>query len=183
MEPFLSEIRMFSFEWAPKGWAKCDGSLMSIAQNNALFALLGVQFGGNGTTTFALPDLRGRAPVHVGVSDRNSPSYSTFKIGAVGGTENVSLTQSQMPAHNHLVAASTVSGTVKPLANDIIGAGLNKQNGQPSHVYAPYNPATQVPLATDVVSVQGAGAAHQNCQPSLAINFCIAVQGIFHSRN
>lgn len=183
MEPFVSEIRIFSFNWAPRGWAMCDGSLLPIQQNAALFSLLGVNFGGNGTTTFALPDLRGRVPVHVGVTGRNSNSYATTNIGATGGTEAVALTQAQMPAHNHQVAASSVPGSVKPLLGNIIGAGLNKQNNLATNVYAPFDAANQTTLAPDMIGLSGSGSPHQNCQPSLVVNYCIAIQGIFPSRN
>ena len=183
MDPFLSEIRIFSFNWAPSGWAKCDGSILPVQQNAALFALLGSRFGGNGSTTFALPDLRGRVPVHYGVSARNSSTYSTSNIGVQGGSETVSLSVTQMPTHNHQVLASSAVSSVKPLAANLIGKAINKQNDQPSDVYAPYNSGSQTAFAADAVGSSGTGGAHDNCQPSLVVNFCIAIQGLFPGRN
>lgn len=183
MEPFVSEIRMFSFDWAPRGWALCNGALLPIQQNQALFALLGVNFGGNGTSTFGLPDLRGRVPVHIGVSSRNSPSYSTANLGTAGGSETVVLTLNQMPTHTHTIAASTTQATLKPLIGNVLAAAMNKQNSQPTPIYAAYDAANQVAMAPDIIGLAGTGAPHQNCQPSLTMNFCIATQGIFPSRN
>src|SRR3954454_5741331 len=106
-DPFIGELRLFGFNFAPRNWATCDGQLMSISQNTALFSLLGTQYGGNGQTTFALPDLRGRVPKHAG----QGPGLSTYTIGQVGGTETQTLSASQMPAHTHAVAASTDDAT------------------------------------------------------------------------
>lgn len=183
MEPFVSEVKIFGFNWAPRGWAFCNGALLPIAQNQALFALIGARFGGDGSTTFALPDLRGRTPVHFGVTARNSPSYSTNAVGQAGGLEAVALSTAQIPVHNHMVAASTVVGSVKPLLGNIIGAGKNAQNNQPSPVYASAAAGQQLNLATDVIGSTGGSQPHNNCQPSFAVNYCIAVQGLFPSRN
>lgn len=183
MDPFISEIRIFGFDWAPRGWAKCDGSILPVQQNAALFALLGVHFGGNGSTTFALPDLRGRVPVHQGVSARNSSTYQTSPIGKSGGIEAVSLTLSQMPSHSHEISASSLPGSEKLLFANMIAAGLNKKNGQPSDVYAAFDSTKQTTLAADVIGSSGTNVPHQNCQPSLVVNYCIAVQGIFPARN
>lgn len=183
MDPFVSEVRIFSFDWAPKGWAVCNGALLPLKQNTALFALIGTHFGGDGVTTFALPDLRGRTPVNFGISDRNSPSFVTDSVGRAGGAETVSLSTAQIPQHNHIVAASTQPGVRKPLLGNIIGAGKNLQNNQPSPVYAFFAANQQVNLPADVIGNKGGGEPHNNCQPSLPVNYCIAIQGLFPSRN
>lgn len=183
MDPFISEIRIFGFDWAPRGWAKCDGSLLSVQQNPALFALLGKNFGGNGTTTFGLPDLRGRVPVHLGTTARNSLTYVTSTIGTAGGHEGIALTEAQIPAHNHQVTASSSPATLKALPDNVIGAAINKQSSQATHMYAPFDAANHVSLDPGSIGLTGGGLPHQNCQPSMGVNFCIALQGIFPSRN
>ena len=162
-EPFLGEVRIFSFGQAPKGWALCNGQQLPINQNQALFALLGTAFGGNGQTTFGLPDLRGRAPVHT--------SDSVGQVGAQSGSETVTLTTSQMPQHNHIANASASDGD-QPLPS--ILAAVNNAYG------APGNP---VPLRPETISNTGGSQPHVNMQPSLTLSFCIALQGIFPSRN
>ena len=164
-EPFLSEIRIMSFDFAPKGWAMCNGQLLPINQNQALFSLLGTTFGGNGQTTFALPDLRGRVPIHSGAG---------FTLGNVGGSDAVTLTLSQMPQHVHFENASTASdgGTNNPSGN-FLGSANNVY--APPQNLAPFNPAT--------IGKVGGSQAHLNDQPFLTLSFCIALQGIFPSPN
>jgi microcystin-dependent protein len=176
-EAFLGEIRMFGFNFAPQGWAMCNGQLLSISQNDALFALLGTTYGGNGTTTFGLPNLQSRVPIHQGQGSGLSP----YPIGAFGGVENVTLTVSQTAAHTHLVYAdgdvpsnNSPSPSGNALATFATGgdiyataAGLKKA-------------VTMNPL---MIAAAGGGQPHGNIQPYLVVNFCIALVGIFPSRN
>ena len=172
-EPFIAEIRMCAFEFAPRGWAACSGQVISINQNQALFSLLGTTYGGNGTTTFALPDLRGRTPVHHG----QGPGLPSVNLGERGGAEAVALTQSQMPAHGHAVRASSdLAAAVSP-AGAVTGA---KPRGG-ADIYAPAGSLT--PLAAGTVGNVGGSQPHPNTQPSLVVNFVIAMTGIFPSRN
>lgn len=174
MDPFLGEIRLMSFNFAPKGWAQCAGQTLAINQNQALFALLGTYYGGNGTANFMLPDLRGRVPVHMGQS-----SSGTYAIGQQAGTENVTLNTSQLPQHNHLVqAVNTKGGALEPF-NKFLAQSQGTGQGQPGYVAAA-NTTTLNPA-----SIQPAGGTqpHTNIQPYLAMNYCIALQGIFPSRN
>jgi microcystin-dependent protein len=163
-EPFLSEIRIMSFSFAPKGWAQCNGQIMPINQNQALFALLGTTFGGNGQTTFALPDLRGRAPIHVGAG---------HTLGERAGEEAHTITQQETPAHTHAMNAAGV-----PAATNVgTGAFL-------AQVANAYTPATNLTtLAPGEIGAVGGSQPHINMQPFLALNFSIALQGIFPSQN
>ncbi len=165
-EAFIGEIKLFSFARAPGDWVPCDGRLLPIAQNQALFSLLGARFGGDGRTTFAVPDLRGRAPVHPG----NAPQ------GTTGGVEHVVLTPAQMPAHNHGVAASGANGSTTEFDNAVLAAA----SSEGAKLFAPPGGDTQA-LNSGVVASTGAGGAHENCQPSLVANYCIAIAGIFPS--
>jgi microcystin-dependent protein len=160
--PFLGELKLASFNFPPKGWAGCNGQFLPINQNQALFALLGTTYGGNGQTTFALPDLRGRTPLHVG---------SSLTQGAVQGQEAHTVTVSEMPAHNHVVKASTVLGNKADIG---ILAGL-------SNAYAAFTDLTTLHPGT--VTNVGGSQAHENRQPFLVLNWIIALQGIFPSRN
>jgi microcystin-dependent protein len=163
--PFMSEIKIISWNFPPKGWAYCNGQFLPINQNQALFSLLGTSYGGNGQTTFALPDLRGRAPIHVGQG---------FIQGQAGGQEFHTVTQNEMPQHNHLVGAnSTAGGTTSPS-----GALLAKA---PANLYG--SPANLVAMAPSSVSNVGGSQPHENRQPFLVLNFIIALQGVFPSRN
>lgn len=172
-EPFLGEIKYFSFGYAPKNWAPCQGQLVSIAQNQALFSLLGVTFGGNGTTTFALPDLRGRVAMH--------PSASTPQ-GAQGGVENVTLNSTQIPTHNHQVMVSSkTNGSLDTFDNAVIALGA--AGTTPANVFAPASAGTLQPLKADMVGSTGSNQPHSNLQPSLVGNYCIALNGIYPSRD
>jgi microcystin-dependent protein len=164
-EPFLSEIRIMSFSFAPKGWAMCNGQLMPINQNQALFSLLGTTFGGDGRVNFALPDQRGRAPIHVG---------SGHTLGERGGEPAHTLTLSELPTHPHLVAASTVDtgGNDNPTGRFL---------GSASGVYHTF--ASPQTISPGTIGNAGGSQAHQNMQPYLVLNFCIALQGIFPSPN
>ena len=164
-EPFLSEIRIMSFVFAPKGWALCNGQLLPINQNQALFSLLGTTFGGDGRVNFALPDLRGRTPIHVG---------SGHTLGERGGEQAHTLSISELPTHTHLVTASNTNGT------GIIPTG-NLLGGSPNQLYI--QPQNLVALVAGTVTNTGGSQAHLNMQPFLTLNFCIALQGIFPSPN
>jgi microcystin-dependent protein len=170
-QPFIGEIRMVGFNFAPQGWATCDGQLLSIQQNTALFSLLGTQYGGDGVTTFALPDLRGRVAVHQG----QGPGLSPYTIGEVTGTEAVTLIQSEIPAHQHSVA---------PLASD-----QEEDTNRPAGAFPTIGgiyASTQgggTPMAASPSSSAGGSQPHTNIQPLLVVNFIIALLGIFPSRN
>ncbi len=164
-EPFLSEIRIMSFNFPPKGWAFCNGQLLPINQNQALFALLGTTYGGNGQTNFALPNLQGRTPIHVG---------SGYTLGQAGGAQANTLTTTTLPQHTHVLSASPSTGT----AAGPNGAFL--ANGG-SDVYV--GPQNFVAMNAGAVGNVGGGQPHENMQPYLTLSFCIALQGIFPSRN
>jgi microcystin-dependent protein len=168
-QPFLGSITMFGGNFAPRGYAFCAGQILSIAQNSALFALLGTTYGGNGQTTFALPDLRGRAPLHEGNS-----SFGNFALGQVLGSQSVTLTANQLPAHTHTLGAN--SGP---------GSGIGPANAVWARSPAASNYAASPNIGMNPAAVSGAGGSqpHNNLSPFLAINFIIALQGIFPSRN
>lgn len=170
-EPYIGEIRLFPWTWPPRGWMPCDGRVLAIQTNQVLFSLVGTTYGGNGTTTFALPDMRGRVAMHVGA---NSP------LGSKNGLENVMLTTNQMPLHNHLVGASTGNGDVPGFSNNCMATAVIGTDA--NNLYAPATGNLQS-LAPDSVSQIGGNQPHQNCQPSLVLGPCIAVNGIYPSRN
>jgi microcystin-dependent protein len=170
--PFLGEIRMFGFTFAPQGWALCNGQTLAISQNTALFSLLGTTYGGNGQTTFQLPNLQSRVAVHFG----QGPGLSQYVQGQTGGLENVTLTVNQMPAHNHLVNATSSAATVNGPGTRFLG---HVQAGAPP-IYAA---TTNDTMAPTMISVAGSSQPHTNIQPYLVLNFCIALAGLFPSRN
>lgn len=164
-EPFLGEIRLFPISYVPRGWVACEGQILQINSNQALYALLGTTYGGNGQTTFALPDYRGRTPIHC------SPS---FPLGQAGGEENHVLTVNEMPQHTHQIqASSSEANEISPL-NNVWATTTTNNYGQPG--------ASQY-MNTGSISVTGKSQAHPNMQPYLALRFCIATVGIFPSRN
>ena len=185
-DPFVGEIRIFTWDWNPKGWALCNGALLPIQQNVALYSLLGTQYGGNGTTTFGLPDLRGRVPIGIGPA----VGGSTYVQGAAGGTENVTLTADTMPTHNHLVTGSTTNANANvPQTYSVYGAAVTGNPAVATNYYCPpIVSSSLVPLQPSTQSVAsnlslvGGSAAHPNMQPSLVINYCIATSGIFPAR-
>lgn len=173
MEPFLSMIVLFGCNFAPRGWAFCQGQILPIAQNTALFSLLGTTYGGNGQTTFALPDLRGRVPIGFG----QGPGLSSYALGQQGGSESVTLLLNQMPAHTHAFMATAEAGdTADPTGAYPANTGaLDKE-----YKLAPVN---KVAMNTAAVETKGGSQPHTNLQPYLALNYCIALEGIFPSRN
>ena len=169
-EPFLSEIRLMSFVFAPKGWAQCNGQLLPINQNQALFALLGTTFGGDGRVNFALPDLRGRSPMHTG---------NGHTLGERGGEANHTLSVNELPGHSHALSASSdVANTNLP--GSALPAG--KPRGGVNR-YAAAGASDTALRAASLTIATGGGQAHNNMQPFLALNFVIALQGIFPSQN
>jgi microcystin-dependent protein len=162
--PFLAEIRIVSFNFAPKGWALCNGQLLPINQNQALFSLLGTTYGGNGQTTFALPNFQGRVPMHWG---------NSFAIGQTGGEAAHTLTISELPAHVHSVAANNAA------VNQ--GSPANNYPGNPGQ--AIYSNSLDSALSSGTVAAAGGSQPHENLPPYLALNFVIALQGIFPSQN
>jgi microcystin-dependent protein len=179
-DPYVGEIRMTSFNFAPKGWLLCNGQILSIASNQALFSLLGTFYGGNGTQTFALPNLQGRVPVNMGQGNGLSP----YVIGQLGGTETVTLLNNNMPIHNHLIAASTNFGTSDAPSGNILaqtnaGTASAPSAGQLDFVTGSGN--TTMEPAT--FGQQGGNQSHPNIQPYLVVSFMIATVGIYPSRN
>ena len=170
-EPFLGEIRMFGFGFAPQGWALCNGQLLPISQNTALFSLLGTTYGGDGRTTFALPDMQSRVPVCQG----QGPGLSSYAEGQAGGAETVTLAAAQMPGHTHPVKAS--SGAAD--SDQPEGRALARSA---SHIYTA-KPDTSTVMNADMLGDAGGSQPHGNIQPYLAVNFCIALTGIFPARN
>jgi microcystin-dependent protein len=174
-EPFLGEIRIFGGNFAPNGWALCEGQLLSIAQNTALFSLLGTTYGGNGVNDFALPDLRGRVPVGFG----QGPGLSSYAQGQTGGAENQTLTTQQMPAHSHAVQATETPSTSDPKgavpAHPLIAA-------TPASPYGAH-PDGNTTMNSGMIGPTGGGQPVNVVQPYLAVNYIIALQGIYPSRN
>lgn len=182
-EFFVGQIMLTGFPYAPKYFAQCNGQTLAIAQNQALFALLGTQYGGNGINTFMLPNLQGRTPVGAGQSANSAWNPSPYPAGAVGGAENVTLDQTTMPMHTHGVAAATAAGTASlPNTPSLYGTAAIAAGGNEA-IYAPMTAGMPVPLMATTVSVAGGGQPHPNMQPFKVINFNIALSGIFPSRN
>ncbi len=167
-EPFIGQIQQFGFNFAPRGWAFCQGQLLSIAQNTALFSLLGTMYGGDGQVTFGLPDMRGRISLHFG----QSPGTSNYTQGEVSGTESVTLLSTQLPGHNHMVNASTGQKLVAAPSNNNLGGFAMYTNAGLDSVMDPA-----------MLKPSGGNQPHENRQPFLVINWCIALEGIFPSRN
>jgi microcystin-dependent protein len=174
-DPFLGDIKLFGFGFAPRGYALCDGQLLPIAQNQSLYSLLGTTFGGNGSTDFALPDLRGRAPIHPGTAS----SGARYQAGQAGGEERQSLTPDQMPPHHHQAVGTDQPATSTSPAGQRLGVG-----GSGRRPVTPYGiPANLVTLHADTIGTAGNGQGHENMQPFLTISFCIALQGGYPSRS
>jgi microcystin-dependent protein len=167
-EPFLSEIRIMSFGFVPRGWALCNGQLLPINQNQALFALLSTTFGGDGRTNFALPDLRGRAPIHLGQG---------HALGERGGEQTHTLSIAELPTHAHVAQATSAAGDVTEPTGNLLAAVDHTTFGRA------YGGASPAALSPEAVSDAGGGQAHPNMQPFVTLSFCIALQGIFPSQS
>jgi microcystin-dependent protein len=168
--PYVGEIRMFGGNFAPAGWALCNGQLLAISQNDTLFNLIGTTYGGDGQNTFGLPDLRGRLPVHQG----QGPGLSNYVMGELTGTENVTLTLNQIASHTHTVSGASAASSASP-SNAVYAGGQGNIN-----LYVATAPAT--PMATGMVQNSGSGLPHNNIMPCLAVNFIISLFGIFPSQ-
>jgi len=174
-DPFLGEIRMVGFNYAPEGWALCNGQILPISQNSALFALLGTTYGGDGRITFALPDLRARVPLHQG----QSAGTDVYPIGQVGGVERVTLTTAQVPAHSHGLAAHNGAGSSPSAAGTFIASPADPATGEALNAFSP---TTNTVMNAQAIAASGDGQPHENRQPYLCLNFIIATQGIFPPR-
>jgi microcystin-dependent protein len=179
MNQFLGQIIMFGGNFAPAGWAFCNGQLLSISQNSALYTLLGTTYGGDGQTTFGLPNLQSRLPVHQGTGG----GLSTYVIGQVSGTENVTIINNTMPSHSHNFNATTAAATANKIANNMVPAVPSV--GNPPHFYAVQGtpPLTFFQMAPGVCTTAGGSLPHTNLMPSLCVTFVIALTGAFPSRN
>ncbi|MEA5461201.1 tail fiber protein [Arcicella sp. LKC2W] len=175
-QPYIGMIAMFGFNFAPRGWMLCNGQILSIAQNTALFSLLGTTYGGNGQTTFALPNLQSRVPIGMG----QGPGLSSYVIGQQAGEENHTLISTEMPAHNHFMTASG-DGPTQATAQSASLASQGRTGGTMPAIYA--NGATTPVQMSSATTIAGGSQPHNNMQPYLAINYSIATQGIFPSRN
>lgn len=169
MDPFVAEIRMFSFNFAPKGWAQCNGQLLPIAQNTALFALLGTTYGGDGKSTFALPDMRDNMPLHPG----QGIDLSAYSLGQTGGTQTVGLTAAEMPPHAHQLQHHGLGAHATPGSSVTLGSSGSAQI---------YTTNTTSVTPGSGLEPTGGGIKHNNRQPYLTVNFCIAMQGVFPPR-
>lgn len=170
-DPFVAEIRIFPFNFAPKGWAWCDGQLMPLSQNTALFSLLGTTYGGNGKSNFALPDLQGRAPMHPG----QGPGLSLHDLGETGGSETVTLLESEIPSHSHSLRVSQGDAIEISPNGQLFATGTGGIGA-----YATLSPLTQ--LSPNAIAPAGGDQPHNNMQPYLTFYFCIALQGVFPPR-
>ncbi len=170
MDPFVAEIRIFPFNFTPNGWAFCDGQILPLSQNTALFSLLGTTYGGDGKSNFALPNMQGKAPMHPG----QGPGLSLHDLGETGGSETVSLLESEIPAHSHGAVVSQSDGIDQKPGASLLAAGVGI--GQ----YAAAGALTQ--LSPNALTPAGMDQPHNNMQPYLTFNFCIALQGVYPPR-
>jgi microcystin-dependent protein len=172
MDPFVAEIRIFPFNFAPKGWAFCDGQLLPLSQNTALFSLLGTTYGGDGKSNFALPNMQGNAPMHPG----QGPGLSLHDLGETGGSETVSLLESEIPSHTHSLMCLAVPNDSSSPAGAVFGRAIGA---------TPFLPPAGAPLVTmsdNALAPAGGDQPHNNMQPYLTLNFCIALQGVYPPR-
>ena len=172
-EPFIGEIRMFAGNFAPRNWAFCDGQLLAVSQNQALFSLLGTTYGGDGRTTFGVPELRGRIPIHAG----SGPGLSSHRLGQKAGAEQVTLTTNQLGSHSHDLSVSAVAGTENSPQGNFLAASSNVR------LYRPALGSTPTSLNAGSISNEGGSQAHGNLMPTLCVNFIIALVGIYPSRS
>ena len=172
MDPFVAEIRIFPFNFAPKGWAFCDGQILPLSQNTALFSLLGTTYGGDGKSNFALPNMQGNAPMHPG----QGPGLSLHDLGETGGSDTVSLLESEIPSHSHAVMAAVNPSTARlPAPNVSIARSAGVSAYQT-------NTTQLVNMADNAIAPAGGDQPHNNMQPYLTLNFCIALQGVYPPR-
>jgi microcystin-dependent protein len=178
-EPFIGEIRPWALNFAPRGWAFCNGQLLPLSQNTSLFAVIGTYYGGDGKTTLGLPNLQGRAPMNLG----HGPGLTNRNIGEVLGTPDVTLTEAQLPAHTHTLTAQNLdANSAAPAGQFLANSNQEGPRGRiPFSTYAPL--AAQTPMAPPAIGSTGGSQSHENMQPYLAINMCIALVGIFPSRS
>ncbi|KPV93697.1 Phage Tail Collar Domain protein [Pseudoalteromonas sp. P1-9] len=187
MDPLLGQIMLFAGNFAPRGWAFCDGQLLAISQNSALFSILGTTYGGDGRTTFALPDLRGRVAVHEG----NGPGLSPYRLGEKGGVEDVTLNTLQIPSHSHIAGSvslpvsSSEATSSNPVDHVLASAmtNISRETAVSTNVYADADMANSNMKTAGSTGATGGSQSHTNVQPYLATNYIIAVQGTFPSRN
>lgn len=179
MEPFLGQIMMVGFNYAPRGWAKCEGQILPISQNQALFSLLGTTYGGDGRTTFGLPDLRGRCAIGMG----QGPGLSPHPVGQMGGVEDVTLVQNQMPQHTHQLKVSDANGTVNDPTGAVMAKNqvtIDRQTTLPVNAFTKSAPNAQI--SPETIQMAGGSQPHTNMPPYLAMNYIIALEGIYPSR-
>lgn len=170
MDPFVAEIRIFPFNFAPKGWAFCDGQILPLSQNTALFSLLGTTYGGDGKSNFALPNMQGNAPMHPG----QGPGLSLHDLGETGGSETVSLLESEMPSHSHTLQVGSLNSQVTTPAGNVTG------RGNPTPIYT--TSFNIVNMGFNAITPAGGDQPHNNMMPYLTLNFCIALQGVYPPR-
>ena len=181
-DQFVAEIRVFGFNFAPTGWAQCNGQILPISQNTALFSLLGTTYGGNGQTTFALPNLTGNIPLHVG-RNQPGPGLSVYDLGQMSGSQTVTLVPTELPSHTHTPMVSTTTATVTASSGNQMARAFkgNIQSSSSGLFYSPNAPNTT--MAPQAIGLQGGGLPHNNMMPTLVLNYCIALQGVFPARN
>jgi microcystin-dependent protein len=178
--PYIGEIRSFGFTFAPRGWAACNGQLLPISQNDALYAVIGTTYGGDGQSTFGLPNLQGQIPMHWG----SGPGGLNTQIGQVQGQPQVTLTTLQIPLHTHAVTATTVmSGAIAERTAVPTNQAFLSSSSAPDFVYQKTPASPNSPFSPKAISVVGGSQPHENMQPYLVINFCMALEGIFPSQN
>jgi microcystin-dependent protein len=178
--PFLAEIRIFACNFAPTGWSMCNGQLLPISQNTALFSLLGTTYGGDGKSTFALPDLQGSAPLQQG----QGPGLSPYDLGEQTGSPTVSLIENEIPSHPHFFMASSNAGTTESAAGNQLGVGASGSKVQSyfANLYSPNAASATTLMSPLAIGLRGNSLPHNNMMPYLTLNFCIALQGIFPAR-
>jgi len=171
-DPFVAEVRIFPFNFAPKGWAFCDGQILPLSQNTALFSLLGTTYGGDGRSNFALPNLQGNAPMHPG----QGPGLSLHDLGETGGSDTVTLLESEIPGHGHPLQASNQPGEDPAPGGELLGRSVG------ASLYQTATGSNLVQMADEALAPAGGDQPHNNLQPYLTLNFCIAMQGVYPPR-